>query len=72
MTDESQQYLCDAYSQLRQKSDLKTLPVTARVLESMIRLATAHAKARLSPTIEISDCEYELINRRNVIDRCWI
>jgi MCM AAA-lid domain len=41
----------------RSKQDSKTLPVTPRCLETIIRLSTAHAKARLSPTVEETDCQ---------------
>ena len=47
----------DNYAELRQKSDNKTLPVTARMLETLIRLSTAHAKMRLSQKVERVDCE---------------
>ena len=38
----------------------KTLPVTPRALETIIRLSSAHAKSRLSRIVEEIDCRVAL------------
>jgi DNA replication licensing factor MCM3 len=52
----------EEYAKLRSQdfdnSDVaRTQPVTARALETLIRLSTAHAKARLSKTVDAVDAE---------------
>eukprot|EP00959_Pyramimonas_sp_CCMP1952_P380207 7965224-Pyramimonas_sp.AAC.1 len=58
-------YIVEQYTEMRrEKSDAnfaeKTLPVTARALETMIRLSTAHAKLRQSPKVTVEDAEMAL------------
>jgi len=55
-------YASKLYSALRRKAsefnqDKVSVPVTVRTLETMIRLATSHAKLRLSKTVEITDID---------------
>ncbi|KAG5184700.1 MCM2/3/5 family-domain-containing protein [Tribonema minus] len=60
LCDASRDFISAAYATLRGKQDTKTLPVTPRCLETLIRLSTAHAKARLGDTIEEADCQKAL------------
>ncbi|KAG9103081.1 MCM DNA helicase complex subunit [Ceratobasidium sp. 370] len=52
-------WIVQVYASLRndelEGNNKKTSPLTARTLETLIRLATAHAKARLSPKVEERD-----------------
>eukprot|EP00980_Cylindrotheca_fusiformis_P018667 scaffold6219_cov146-Cylindrotheca_fusiformis.AAC.2 len=58
LTDGAREFIANRYAEMRCRQDERTLPVTARTLETVIRLASAHAKARLSETVEAEpDCE---------------
>ncbi|KAJ3416784.1 MCM DNA helicase complex subunit [Chytridiales sp. JEL 0842] len=62
LTEEASKNICEIYGKLRIERDgreekYRTVPITARTLETMIRLSTAHAKARLSNRVEKSDTE---------------
>lgn len=68
LTEAASSYISDRYAELRSfdtsKSDReRTMPVTARQLETLIRLSTAMAKSRLAKTVEKSDAEnaYKLL-----------
>ncbi|KAG7488408.1 hypothetical protein MATL_G00034210 [Megalops atlanticus] len=65
LTQEASDHIAEEYSKLRSHDQVnadhaRTMPVTARALETMIRLATAHAKARMSKTIDLADAEAAL------------
>jgi len=54
--------ISQAYATLRSKVDeyQRTLPVTARTLETIIRLATAHAKLHLRGLVGTEDADFAL------------
>ena len=58
LTEGARDFIANRYAEMRCRQDERTLPVTARTLETVIRLASAHAKARLSHVVEAEpDCE---------------
>jgi DNA replication licensing factor MCM3 len=69
LSEEAAEYISSAWTQLRnrEETDLqeyKASPITVRTLETLIRLATAHAKLRLSKGVSKNDCEvaFEMLN----------
>ncbi|XP_077443378.1 DNA replication licensing factor MCM3 [Stigmatopora argus] len=62
LTEEAASHIAEEYTRLRSQDQLgtdiaRTSPVTARTLETLIRLSTAHAKARMSKLVEMVDSE---------------
>ena len=79
LTEEACELIGEEYSKIRshdfENSDLaRTQPVTARALETLIRLSTAHAKARLSKSIDREDAEtaIELVQVLNILQFFFI
>ncbi|TAJ44581.1 minichromosome maintenance protein MCM [Methanofollis fontis] len=67
ITPEAREKLRDYYLNLRNLADTnKPVPVTARQLEALVRLAEASARIRLSPTIEIADADRVI----KIVDTC--
>lgn len=71
ITEEASEVIAEKYAEFREKAKAlsedrrgKVFPVTPRTLEALIRLATAHAKARLSSRVDKKDAEAaaELLN----------
>src|SRR2546423_2050959 len=61
LTKAASDHIVAAYAELRNQdleaNQRRTSPMTARTLETLIRLATAHAKARLSNTVDERDAD---------------
>lgn len=62
LTQQACEMISSEYSRLRSEESIdsnfaRTQPVTARTLETLIRLATAHAKARMAKTVTVADAE---------------
>jgi DNA replication licensing factor MCM3 len=73
LTPEAENKIAEQYSRWRiDKAEgmrsRRALPVTARTLETIIRLATAHAKMRLSKSIDITDALAAIEVMRFVIE----
>jgi DNA replication licensing factor MCM3 len=62
LTSEAADFIGRAYAELRIRAveaaaRESSFPITARTLETLIRLSTAHAKARLDSEVTVADCE---------------
>ena len=52
LTEEARECIATKYAEMRSRQNERTLPITARTCETVIRLASAHAKTRLSQVVE--------------------
>lgn len=58
----------EMFSQASDSRNRRTLPITARTLETMIRLSTAHAKMRMSKLIDVVDASAAIEIMRLVVE----
>ncbi|MEM2121759.1 MAG: minichromosome maintenance protein MCM [Candidatus Woesearchaeota archaeon] len=66
LTQASQKMIVDFYVSLRKKVQEKTIPITARQIEALIRLSEASAKTRLSDRVTKEDVERAI----NLLEFC--
>jgi DNA replication licensing factor MCM3 len=64
LTEEARECIANRYAEMRSRQDERTLPVTARSLETVIRLASAHAKVRRRMICVSHDYLFSLSNSR--------
>ncbi len=57
LTPEASELIVNNYVEMRQDATNKTIPITVRALETMIRLSTAHAKLKLKAEVTTDDVE---------------
>lgn len=62
LSEQACEVISNEYSRLRSQESVqndvaRTQPVTARTLETLIRLSTAHARARMSKTVTVGDAQ---------------
>ncbi len=64
LTDEAKETIANEYAKIRTKKADQKIPINARNLEGIVRLAEAHAKLRLSNTVNRKDVmvAFELLN----------
>lgn len=53
LTEEARECIAGRYAEMRSRQDERTLPVTARSLETIIRLASANAKVCLDDRMTV-------------------
>jgi len=64
LSDETRETIATCYAEMRGCQGSRTLPVTAWSLETIIRLSSAHAKARLSLVVE---AEPAVVNAMDIL-----
>ncbi len=73
LTDEASEKIKDFYVSLRKMgAKQNTFPITARQIESIIRLAEASAKARLSQRVEAQDADRAITLVNHVLNEVFV